>query len=109
MFGLESHLRYGVNGGPSMSRLPLQSKKFLAFQISNLGWLVLIGLAIYMDQTFAVQIAMVIVAGFVQIGYIGGQSMVDIYAHTVVPALAGTTAPALTEANPVKSDEGKAE
>ena len=67
-----------------IEKSPLQSKKFLGFLMSNLMWWVLIGLAIWHDSSFAVQMTIIIVAGFIQTVYIGGQAAVDAYVRGTI-------------------------
>ena len=70
-----------------MDKLPLKSKKFIAYLISELGWKFLIFYVVCEYQTkidhyaFMVLIAMIITSGFMQIGYVLGQAALDKYAH----------------------------
>lgn len=77
----------------SKDKLPLQSKKFVAYLISDFGWKVII---LYMlinlksslapsDLTFLLTV--VITSGVIQIGYILGQSALDKYLHAAVNIL----------------------
>lgn len=77
----------------SRDKLPLQSKKFIAYLISDFGWKVII---LYMlvnlksslapsDLTFLLTV--VITSGVIQIGYILGQSALDKYLHAAVNIL----------------------
>ena len=72
------------------NKLPLKSKKFLAYIIADIGWKILIGYLIleYKNKidhyAFMVLVSMIITAGFIQIGYILGQAMLDKYANSVV-------------------------
>ena len=65
--------------------LPLQSKKFLAYLISELGWKICIFYILYKvdnkidSQVMALLITIVITSGFIQIGYILGQVALDKY------------------------------
>ena len=75
-----------------LNKLPLKSKKFLAYLIADFGWKVLIGYTIYKEEakneigytTFLILLSMIITAGFIQIGYILGQAMLDKYAASIV-------------------------
>lgn len=69
-------------------KLPLQSKKFVAYLISDIGWKIII---LYMlmhlssklepsELTFLLTV--VITSGVIQIGYILGQSALDKYLST---------------------------
>ena len=77
---------------PDLNKLPLKSKKFLAYLIADFGWKVLIGYTIYKEEakneigytTFLILLSMIITAGFIQIGYILGQAMLDKYAASIV-------------------------
>lgn len=70
-----------------MDKLPLKSKKFIAYLISELGWKFLIFYVIWEYQTkidhyaFLVLISMIVTSGFMQIGYVLGQAALDKYAH----------------------------
>ena len=75
-----------------LNKLPLKSKKFLAYLIADFGWKILIGYTIYKEEakneigytTFLMLLSMIITAGFIQIGYILGQAMLDKYAASIV-------------------------
>ena len=76
----------------NLNKLPLKSKKFLAYLIADFGWKILIGYTIWKEEskeqigytTFLILLSMVITAGFIQIGYILGQAMLDKYAASIV-------------------------
>lgn len=71
----------------------MDSKKFKAFLISTLGWNVLIGVGIYKwmppDQwATIILLAMIVVQGVVEVGYIVGQAGLDAMTHlfdTITP------------------------
>ena len=73
-------------------KLPLKSKKFLAYLIADFGWKILIGFVIWKEEskeqigytTFLILLSMIVTAGFIQIGYILGQAMLDKYAASIV-------------------------
>ena len=75
-----------------LNKLPLKSKKFLAYLIADFGWKILIGYTIYKEEakneigytTFLILLSMIVTAGFIQIGYILGQAMLDKYAASIV-------------------------
>jgi hypothetical protein len=75
------------------NKLPLKSKKFLAYLISELGWKILIFYVIWEYQTkiehyaFMVLISMIITSGFIQVGYILGQAALDKYSAVAQSAL----------------------
>ncbi len=77
---------------PDLNKLPLKSKKFLAYLIADCGWKILIGYTIWKeeakneigDTTFLILLSMIVTAGFIQIGYILGQAMLDKYAASIV-------------------------
>ena len=58
-------------------RTPLSSKKFLFASIMSLCWLLLIWYGIRNDLDKEVLITMVQFTGLAQLGYIGGQSLLD--------------------------------
>ena len=74
-------------------KLPLKSKKFLAYLIADIGWKILMFYLIWEYQTkiehyaFMVLVTMIVTSGFIQIGYILGQAALDKYAHVAVSAL----------------------
>ena len=65
--------------------LPLQSKKFLAYLISEIGWKAIIFYILYKvdnkidPSVTTLLITIVITSGFIQIGYILGQVALDKY------------------------------
>ena len=70
------------------TRLPLESKKFLAYVIGEITWkvVILVALLVFHEEFSTVgamawwfMIAVVATAGFVEIGYIGGQAWLDRY------------------------------
>jgi len=75
------------------NKLPLKSKKFLAYLISELGWKILIFYVIWEYQTkidhyaFMVLISMIITSGFIQVGYILGQAALDKYSAVAQSAI----------------------
>ena len=73
---------------PPTKRLPTESKKFLAYIISEITWkiILLAALLIFHDEFAEVgamawwfMMSVVVTAGFVEIGYIGGQAWLDRY------------------------------
>lgn len=76
-----------------MDKLPLKSKKFLAYLIADVGWKILMFYVIWEYQTkiehyaFMVLVSMVVTSGFIQIGYILGQTALDKYTHIAVSAI----------------------
>jgi len=74
-------------------KLPLKSKKFLAYLIADLGWKVLMFVVVweYKNQIdhygFMVLVTLIVTSGFIQIGYILGQAALDKYTHVAVAAL----------------------
>tara|TARA_B100000927_G_scaffold139503_2_gene112612 strand:- start:3943 stop:4257 length:315 start_codon:yes stop_codon:yes gene_type:complete len=76
-----------------MDKLPLKSKKFLAYLIADFGWKILMFYVIWEYQTkiehyaFMVIVSMVVTSGFIQIGYILGQTALDKYTHIAVSAI----------------------
>jgi hypothetical protein len=76
-----------------LEKLPLKSKKFLAYLIADIGWKVLMFYVVWEYKTgidkyaFMVLISMIVTAGFIQIGYILGQAALDKYTHVATTAL----------------------
>lgn len=69
-------------------QLPLESKKFLAFLIGELTWkaILLAALIIFREDLTSVgvsawsfMLSVVVTAGFLEVGYIGGQAWLDRY------------------------------
>ena len=67
----------------SKSLTPLQSKKFLAYLLADIGWKVCILTMLYQHadkftgSTASIMLTLIIVSGFVQVGYILGQAALD--------------------------------
>ena len=60
----------------------LSSKKFLAYLLADIGWKVILGFMIWHYQAgegFLLMFSVIIVSGFVQTGFILGQSALDRY------------------------------
>lgn len=64
-----------------LERSPLQSKKFHAYLLAEITWKILLGLMIYRwtDKRTTVMISVIIVAGFIEVGFILGQAALDKY------------------------------
>lgn len=68
-----------------MDKKPLQSKKFIAYLIADLGWKLALFYMLYQSKSkfdyynFSVIITLLIVSGFIQVGYILGQAALDKY------------------------------
>ena len=68
-----------------MDKKPLQSKKFIAYLIADLGWKLALFYILYQSKSkfdyynFSVIITLFIVSGFIQVGYILGQAALDKY------------------------------
>jgi hypothetical protein len=71
----------------STNKTPRQSKKFVAFLLADVGWkvaLVLMLLSFRESMTsyaFGLMLTVVIVSGFIQVGYILGQAALDKYIY----------------------------
>lgn len=87
----------------SADKKPMQSKKFAAFLISNVGWMVFLFYFVStheksMDHyVFMVLMTSIITNGFLQLGYVLGQAAVDKYAMTMQKALGSETQPGASE------------
>lgn len=70
-----------------VGKIPLKSKKFIAYLIAEAGWKATLFYLIHqmgskIDQySSVVLITLIIVSGFIQVGYIIGQAALDRYAH----------------------------
>ena len=68
-----------------MEKLPLKSKKFIAYLISEFGWKAIIFYMLYQYQakiehySFMLLTTVVVTSGFIQVGYILGQVALDKY------------------------------
>ncbi len=75
------------------NKLPLQSKKFLAYLVADFGWKFLMFYIVWEYKTaidqyaFMVLMTIIITAGFIQIGYILGQAFIDRYVMLAMAAL----------------------
>lgn len=64
---------------------PLQSKKFIAYLIADLGWKLSLFYILFQSKSkfdhysFSVVITLLVVSGFIQVGYILGQAALDKY------------------------------
>jgi hypothetical protein len=85
--------------GETMSeKTPLQSKKFVAYLLAEITWKILLGLMLvtFRDEITGVgvwawwtMLSIVIVAGFVEVGFIGGQAWLDKYVRVAEIASKG--------------------
>lgn len=69
---------------------PLQSKKLLAYLVAELTWKILIGVALWLDPVEGAfprwaLLTMVVTTGFLEVGYILGQSYVDGFLRATAP------------------------
>ena len=77
----------------SDNKLPLKSKKFIAYLIAEAGWKlllvwILIDLKSKFDHySFVVILTLIIVSGFIQVGYILGQAALDKYTYLAEKAI----------------------
>ena len=71
------------------NKRPLQSKKFLAYLIADVGWKLTLLIILFHSQskldyyTFSLLLTLVLVSGFIQVGYILGQASLDKYTNVV--------------------------
>jgi hypothetical protein len=76
-----------------MDRKPLQSKKFIAYLVADFGWKVALFYILYQSKSkfdyysFSVVLTLLIVSGFIQVGYILGQAALDKYTKTIETTL----------------------
>ena len=72
---------------------PLQSKKFVAYLIAEFGWKITLFVLLYEygkgieHYSFMVIMALIVVSGFIQVGYILGQAALDKYAYLADKAI----------------------
>jgi len=68
-----------------MREPPLKSRKFIAYLVAEITWKILAGLVLFWgkdsipQQVFIILFAIVVVAGFVEAGFILGQASLDKY------------------------------
>lgn len=68
-----------------MDKTPLQSKKFIAYLIADLGWKFIFLYILFQTKSkydyysFTIMLTLLITSGFIQIGYILGQAALDKY------------------------------
>lgn len=68
-----------------IDKMPLQSKKFIAYLISEIGWKITLFYLLWKIQgqidpsDLTLLITIVLTSGFIQIGYILGQTALDKY------------------------------
>jgi len=65
--------------GSFIEKSPLQSKKFIAYLISNLGAKALLAGMILTGQADIVMLVTIVSASFIDVGYILGQAALDKY------------------------------
>lgn len=74
-------------------KLPLSSKKFIAYLISELTWKAVLIVALFTLPeamwSWIFMVSTVTVAGFVEIGFIGGQAYLDKYVRIAEIAAEG--------------------
>jgi len=85
-----------------LEKSPLASKKFIAYLLAELSWKIILAVALY---TFKEQlsdasawgwwfmITTVLIAGFVEIGFIGGQAWLDKYVRVASIVAQGPAKP----------------
>lgn len=68
-----------------MDKLPLKSKKFVAYLLGELGWKFTIGAVLWRNAggidfyVLTLLMTIIIISGFLQVGYILGQASLDKY------------------------------
>ena len=81
-----------------MDKTPLQSKKFIAYLIADVGWKIALFYMLFQSKNsynrynFIVIITLMIVSGFIQVGYILGQAALDKYTRTIDNTIKTTNA-----------------
>lgn len=66
-----------------IEKSPLQSKKFVAYLISNLGSKILMAWMVTKQASSTTMVAAIVAAAFIDIGYILGQAALDKYVRVV--------------------------
>ncbi len=74
----------------STDKMPMKSKKFIAYMVAEIGWKAILFYFLYHLQgkldhyTLVMLMTVIITSGFIQIGYILGQAALDKYVNTAV-------------------------
>lgn len=79
------------NGNGWLEKAPLSSKKFLAFLLAEASWKVILGFMVVKWTSgvlMGTMLAVIIVAGFIEAVFIGGQAAIDAYVR-VAQVVAG--------------------
>jgi hypothetical protein len=89
-----------------IDKTPLRSKKFIAYLLAEISWkiILVIALLVMKDQISSVNVGgwwflftIVIVVGFVEVGFIGGQAWLDKYVRVAQIASNGKPPAAASE------------
>lgn len=73
--------------------MPLKSKKFVAYLIAELGWKILLFSILFKAKAdlnyyyFTIILTVIVVSGFIQVGYILGQAALDKYIKVAEAAI----------------------
>ena len=73
----------------SSNKTPLQSKKFIAYLLADISWkLILVYMLFQLEgkynyYSFFIVLTLILVTGFIQVGYILGQASLDKYIKMV--------------------------
>jgi len=68
-----------------MDKTPLKSKKFIAYLIADISWKIVLIYMLFQTKSkydyysFSIVLTLLIVSGFIQVGYILGQAALDKY------------------------------
>lgn len=75
-------------------KTPLTSKKFIAFLVGEVSWKVIVGFEVlYGASPLTVILPTIIVAGFLEAVYVGGQAALDYYVRVASLVIPGDVAP----------------
>lgn len=72
-----------------MDKKPLQSKKFVAYLIADIGWKIALFYTLFQSRNsynqynFVIILTLMVISGFIQVGYILGQAALDKYTKTI--------------------------
>jgi hypothetical protein len=73
--------------------MPLKSKKFVAYLIAEIGWKISLFFILFKAKTgldyyyFTIILTVIVVSGFIQVGYILGQAALDKYIKVAEAAI----------------------
>jgi len=91
---------------------PMNSKKFIAYLVAELAWKIIIVTLILSRDKLGdniIMLTVVLVAGFIEVLYVGGQAALDRYIHLAkIASVSGKSPRQITDILKGKEDNGNA-